>query len=272
MSNKALTWAFDQDLKAGPKFVLVALGDLADSEGSCFPGIKTIAKMVGTGDTAVKSNLAILKELGFVVEERRHRRNGSRTSNRYWLMMRGTVSLEPESDGYLQGSESGDLKPDSDEPRAGIRGATYPSGEPTEEPSAISRARKPRKNEPSEEFLAWYASYPKRIAKADAWKAWQQVREQLPDLAELHAATRRYARHVEGEDPKFTQSPAAWLRAGRWEDDPASLRGAQDVSHAKPKSAYPEGREPREPWTAEDIEAYRQKRIAEGTYPTVFTQ
>lgn len=124
MSNRALTWAFEQELKSGPKFVLVALADWADEEGSCFPGVPTIAKRVGSVESAVRENLARLKRAGLIVEERRTRPNGSRTSNRYWLQMSGVVNLAPESGG-------GDLAPESVEPSAGIRGGQEPeSGGP----------------------------------------------------------------------------------------------------------------------------------------------
>lgn len=134
MSNRALTWAFDQDLKSGPKFVLVALADWADDEGSCFPGVQTIARRVGAGETAVRENLARLKEAGLIVEERRNRASGARTSNRYWLQMSGRIDLKPESEG-------GNLEPESGEPTAGIRGGQEPESEGESEPPVVTPQR-----------------------------------------------------------------------------------------------------------------------------------
>lgn len=95
MSNRALSWAFDlEGLKSGPKFVLVALADYADERASCFPSVPHLAKRTGFGQTAVRAHLDKLQELGLITEERRHRSNGTRTSNRY------TLNLEPESEGY----------------------------------------------------------------------------------------------------------------------------------------------------------------------------
>lgn len=127
VSNRALTWAFEQDLKSGPKFVLVALADWADDEGSCFPGVVTIAKRVGSVESAVRENLSRLKRAGLVVEERRNRASGARTSNRYWLQMSGQVHLTPESGGA-------NLTPESDEPNAGIRGDQEPESGGESEP------------------------------------------------------------------------------------------------------------------------------------------
>ncbi len=44
MSNQAITWAYQQrGLKPGPKFLLVTLGNYADENAECFPGIDTLA-------------------------------------------------------------------------------------------------------------------------------------------------------------------------------------------------------------------------------------
>jgi len=137
VSNRALTWAFEQDLKSGPKFVLVALSDWADDEGSCFPGVATIARRVGSVESAVRENLSRLKQAGLIVEERRNRANGARTSNRYWLQMSGKVDLTPESSG-------GNLEPESDEPTAGIRGGQEPESGGESEPLELTHQRTTR--------------------------------------------------------------------------------------------------------------------------------
>ena len=208
MSNRALTWAFDQELKSGPKFVLVALADWADDEGSCFPGIKTIAKRVGSVESAAKENLAKLKRAGLVVEERRTRPNGARTSNRYWLQMRGRANLEPESE---------NLEPES--------------GGESEPPVVNHQKRTPSTppTPPSDGFDEAWDAWPRKVGKKAAGKAWPiAVRSRgsrddlIADVARFGAAYARYpkSRH------EFIPHLSSWLNGERWTDPIPALVSA----------------------------------------------
>ena len=57
--------------------------DRADSQGQCWPGIRTIARDLGLSVSTVKRALDDLCREGMVVKERRWRENGSLTSNLY---------------------------------------------------------------------------------------------------------------------------------------------------------------------------------------------
>ena len=85
MSNRALTWAFSTPLPSTSKFTLVVLADLADEENSCFPSHAYIARSTGSSERTVGRALMNLEHGGYIVRERRHRDNGSRTSDRYVL-------------------------------------------------------------------------------------------------------------------------------------------------------------------------------------------
>ena len=71
----------------------------------------------------------------------------------------------------------------------------------------------------SADFLRFWAAYPKRVGKADAWRAWQK---QAPPLdAVLDALS--WQCHQPGwlkDGGQFIPHPASWLHAGRWEDEP----------------------------------------------------
>jgi hypothetical protein len=64
-------------------------------------------------------------------------------------------------------------------------------------------------------FDEFYAAYPKHEAKADAEKAWRQVK---PDLETLLADIRARIDSRHWSDPKFIPLPATYLRGKRWED------------------------------------------------------
>jgi len=94
MSNKALTWAFSTPLPSTPKFTLVVLADLADEADSCFPSQGHIARSTGASVRTVVRTLAQLEAAGYIMRQRRHRGNGSRTSDRYVLRVGWTPPEE----------------------------------------------------------------------------------------------------------------------------------------------------------------------------------
>lgn len=73
----------DQELSHRAKAVYIYLKDHANKEGTCWPGIKTIAAGVSLSRSTVKRALNDLVRVGLVVKERRWRRNGSLSSNLY---------------------------------------------------------------------------------------------------------------------------------------------------------------------------------------------
>ena len=87
-------------------------------------------------------------------------------------------------------------------------------------PSSTSGERKP-KSIYSDAFEAWYARYPRKQSKGDAFKAWESLRKAkvLPDMQTLCEATERYAQQVAGREPKFMKLPGGWLRDHKWGDE-----------------------------------------------------
>ena len=74
---------YDADLSHRAKAVLFYLKDHADSEGKCWPGIRTIAGDLGLSKSTVKRALDDLVRAGVVEREKRWRGNGSLSSNLY---------------------------------------------------------------------------------------------------------------------------------------------------------------------------------------------
>ncbi len=81
---------FDKVYKANlshrAKAVYMYLKDHADSEGKCWPGIRTIASELGLSQSTVKRALAELYKAELVSKEHRWRENGSLSSNLYRLL------------------------------------------------------------------------------------------------------------------------------------------------------------------------------------------
>lgn len=85
MSVQAITWAFEQELDCGHKFVLVALANYADEEGRCWPSQEKLAKQCGLTRQRVNVILGDLEEAGFIGIIPQTRDNGSTRSNVYQL-------------------------------------------------------------------------------------------------------------------------------------------------------------------------------------------
>lgn len=88
---------------------------------------------------------------------------------------------------------------------------------------------KPRTNEPSPpnpqkgagvsaDFDKWYQAYPRKIARADAEKAYRLAVKKA-DAATLLAAVQAFARSMSGKDAKYIPYPASWLNKERWSDE-----------------------------------------------------
>ena len=65
--------------------VYMYLKDRSNSAGSCWPGIKTIARDMNLSRSTVKRALHDLVQAELITKEPRYRENGSNTSNRLVL-------------------------------------------------------------------------------------------------------------------------------------------------------------------------------------------
>ncbi|WP_269929142.1 helix-turn-helix domain-containing protein [Kocuria massiliensis] len=214
MSNEAVTWAFRQDLKMTPKFVLVALADYADENHSCFPAHKKTAKRVGASPSTVKRALSELEKLGLIRSSGRIGENGKRTTNRYVLNM----SCLP-----VQSDPPGQSEPD---PRPQVPHTPghsydpYPRSQVTQQEPSLYPSFEPSHEQSTPDgdaFDRWWKEYPKKKSKSDARTAFGSASKKI-SLDQLVEATQRYARDMKGTDEKFIKHPAGWLRKQMWED------------------------------------------------------
>lgn len=99
MSHAAREWAWRQDLKPIPKFVLTVLGDAANDACVCWPRIAIIAAKVGVSTRTVQRAIQLLVSRGLITVEQRYRNDGSHSSNLYRLHLDRGVSVSPPPDG-----------------------------------------------------------------------------------------------------------------------------------------------------------------------------
>ena len=73
----------DQELSHRAKTVYIYLKDHSNKEGTCWPGINTIATGLNLSRSTVKRALEDLVKVGLVEKSSRWRENGSLSSNLY---------------------------------------------------------------------------------------------------------------------------------------------------------------------------------------------
>lgn len=75
----------DSELSHRAKAVYIYLKDHANKEGTCWPGINTIAAGLNLSRSTVKRALNDLINAGLVEKSKRWRENGSLSSNLYYV-------------------------------------------------------------------------------------------------------------------------------------------------------------------------------------------
>lgn len=147
MSNSAITWAWKQKVASGEKLVLVALADYAHPEThECWPGQNSISEMTGVSKRSVVRHLQALEALGLISRQRRHRQDGSRTSDCYVMNVQGATVTPSEATKVPICPNQGATVSPSEEAKVPIcptQGATMSPHEPLGEPldDVVERAR-----------------------------------------------------------------------------------------------------------------------------------
>jgi hypothetical protein len=85
------------------------------------------------------------------------------------------------------------------------------------------------------DFETFWQNWPKRIAKADARKAWAQTKDVRPDIAKLLLAVKAQCKTESWlkDGGKYIPHPATWLRGERW-DDELIVDMPKDIVNEKP--------------------------------------
>jgi hypothetical protein len=90
-----MNWAWRQVLKPVSRLVLMALADAADDKGVCWPSIATLAAKCDLSTRTIRRSIQYLVARDLLLVEQRHRRDGSCSSNRYRLQLRGGDNVSP---------------------------------------------------------------------------------------------------------------------------------------------------------------------------------
>jgi hypothetical protein len=133
MSIRAMNWAWSIPLRSSRKVVLLALADIADDQGVCWPRQQLLARKSNTTERTLRRVLAWLASHALVSIEPQYRKDGSRSSNRYRLSL-GTPPDTLSGGGVTRVRGSGQRCPEVGSPASGHRTTKEPPNEPSPPP------------------------------------------------------------------------------------------------------------------------------------------
>lgn len=199
MSFQAMAWAVEQKLPATKKIVLLMLANRTNSDtGKCVPKIKTLAEDCGLSESATKSALKELAELGLVKVHQRFY-EGQQLPNQYELCPDG-VGLQK-------------TPPRLEKTPVGQQVATESGKEPVKEPTTPSALEK--------RFETFWKAYPKKVGKDAASKAFakrkpdDKLLKEILQAVELQKVSDQWTK----DGGQYIPNPATWLNQGRWMDE-----------------------------------------------------
>jgi len=138
---------------------------------------------------------------------------------------KGSAALQSAG---LTHSESGVSEPVTKPETAGVSGSSLsliPSGS-LASPGQICSAEIEERTEPkySPDFVQFWALYPRKVAKADAWRAW---RKKKPPLGKIRAALAWQCNLPDWvkDDGEYIPYPQKYLNHARWLDEPPQRIG-----------------------------------------------
>lgn len=210
MSIEAVSLVLNKSKATGrAKLVLLGIANHLGDQGA-WPSISTLARYANASERSVKRDIQELVQLGELrVELQNAPTHQQYKTNLYWITIQAGVtdSLSGVTDWVSRGDSSGK----SGVTPVGTQNINITIKEPSTETS-------------KDDFEKFWNLYPKKVAKADALKAWNKATKRKT-ADELLKLTKLYA---EGKLPDMTYIPypASWLNKELYE--------SVEVAEAKP--------------------------------------
>jgi hypothetical protein len=201
MSIEAVSLVLNQSRATGrAKLVLLGIANHLGDQGA-WPSISTLARYANASERSVKRDIQELVQLGELkVELQNAPTRQQYKTNLYWITIGSGVTTQATgvTDWVSRGDSSG---------KSGVTPVgTQNINITTKEPSLKSDL---------DSFDTFWLLYPKKIAKADAVKAWKQVlKKKTAD--EMIALTKAYS-ESKLPDMTYIPYPASWLNKGLYE-------------------------------------------------------
>lgn len=202
LSNKLLQ---DSRLTMGSLGVLVRLLSRPDNWET---NSETLAREFNCGRDAVRTNLKKLQEIGYIKLYKSQDDLGRWSS--VWMVFEDCAD-SPETENPKDGL------PKTGNPVLGKSGAL----QRTDYKEPITNKEKSTKADYSALFDTFWKTYPKKVAKDAAYKAFAKRKpdgkllKEILQAVELQKASEMWAK----DGGKYIPNPATWLNQGRWMDE-----------------------------------------------------
>lgn len=210
MAVEWITWALEQALPSGPKFVLVALANRANQDGECWPSQEDLARQTGQTRQSVNRQIRVLCDAGFLEKQERRREDGYKSSSNYILRknkLRNRSLRNNKAKSQVTQSDNNVSSTKILEPSLGT----------------VSNAREEIASSVPNPFWVWYDRYPHKVGKGAAEKSfWQAIKK--TSLENLLDGLDRYIR-TKPPDRAWC-NPSTWLNQERWLDNPQEIQNA----------------------------------------------
>jgi hypothetical protein len=202
MSIEAVSLVLNNSRATGrAKLVLLGIANHLGDHGA-WPSISTLARYANASERSVKRDIQELVELGELKVELQNAPTKTQyKTNLYWITIGSGVtdSASGVTDWVSRGDSSG---------KSGVT--------PVGTQNIILTIKEPSLKSDPDSFDTFWNLYPKKVAKADALKAWKQVlKKKTAD--ELIALTKAYS-ESKLPDMTYIPYPASWLNKGLYED------------------------------------------------------
>ena len=85
------------------------------------------------------------------------------------------------------------------------------------------RKRQQREAEYSEDFLAFWAAYPKKVGKGAAWTEWQKLTPPIQRCL-ITLSWQKVSEQWTKENGKYILDPERWIKRRHWEDENSNIQ------------------------------------------------
>jgi hypothetical protein len=201
MSIEAVSLVLNNSRATGrAKLVLLGIANHLGDHGA-WPSISTLARYANSSERSVKRDIQELVELGELKVELQNAPTKTQyKTNLYWITISSGVtdSASGVTDWVSRGDSSG---------KSGVT--------PVGTQNIILTIKEPSLKSDLDSFDTFWNLYPKKVAKADAIKAWKQATKKKT-ADELIALTKAYS-ESKLPDMTYIPYPASWLNKGLYE-------------------------------------------------------
>ena len=201
MSIEAVSLVLNNSRATGrAKLVLLGIANHLGDHGA-WPSISTLARYANASERSVKRDIQELVELGELKVELQNAPTKTQyKTNLYWITISSGVT--DSASGVTDWASRGDS--------SGKSGVT-----PVGTQNINITIKEPSLKSDLESFETFWLLYPKKVAKADAIKAWKQATKKKT-ADELIGLVKAYS-ESKLPDQQYIPYPASWLNKGLYE-------------------------------------------------------